>query len=101
VGTPSSSVNHYLGQEAKRRGIEVAQLSPFVAEFQGPMWQLPEFERSYPFLLCAFDPLQEPDPRAAYMTCVAHAPAWIDRVQSETPQYLMVQEDLYLERCVR
>lgn len=100
-GTQVSAVNWYVSEDAKRRGIKIAQFSPFVAEFRGSISALSSFESNYRFLVCAFDPEQEPDPRAAFMTCIAHAPSWIDAVKSEIPQNLMLQEHLYFERCVR
>lgn len=101
AATQTSPVNRYVAAEAQRRGLELTPLSPFVAEFSGPISTLSSFEANYRFLVCAFDPNQERDPRAAFMTCIAHAPYWIEAVKSEAPQNLMLQEHLYFERCVR
>lgn len=101
VGTKISPVNWYVAEAAEQSGIKLTQLSPFVAEFRGTISSLRSFESNYRFLVCAFDPVQESDPRASFMTCVAHVPFWIEAVKSETPQNLMLQEHLYFERCVR
>lgn len=95
-----SAVNRYISEDAERRGINIAQLSPFVAEFRGSFSAISAFESNYRFLVCAFEPSQERDPRAAFMTCIAHSPFWIDAVKSEMPQNLMLQDHLYFERCV-
>jgi hypothetical protein len=99
-GVPVSAVNRYISEDAARRGIKIAQLSPFVAEYRGSVSAISAFESNYRFLVCAFEPSQERDPRAAYMTCTAHSPFWIDAIKSDAPQNLMLQEHLYFERCV-
>lgn len=97
-----SSVNRYAVDEANRLGIEYSQLGPFVAEFRGSVWALAKFESNYHFLVCAVDPTQGvlAEIRPTFMTCVEHAPKWIDAIRSEHPRDLMVTENLYLERCV-
>lgn len=93
-------VNPYVRQAIEERGIVIVELSPFVAEFSGPSFQMRWLQDRYPHLVCAFDPRKEILNREVFMTCVSKAPEWIKAVQSDRPQDLMLRQTLYRETCV-
>lgn len=99
-GEEQSPVNFYLINETKRSNLKLSILSPFAIELRGSLVAMNRIKRNYPHFLCAFDPKQEQSIKAAYMTCITYAPKWIDSIQSKEPQYLMLEENYYFERCI-
>lgn len=102
AGEPAMQVNKFAALHAERQGLVIAQLSWFSAEFSGSPAGIDWFATHYPAMLCAFDPARETTRiRETYMSCMAHAKDWIQKVQSAAPEQLMLAETMFYENCAR
>lgn len=100
-GEEKSYINKFIVDIAKERNVKVTPLSRVAVELHGGVFDIEWMRRNYSFMLCAFDPSQEVNNVAAYMTCMKHSPEWVKIIQSDHPELLGDTEYLYQERCVR
>jgi hypothetical protein len=95
------ALNKFAVQQATDRRIEVKQLSWFAASFSGFSPSISWYQENYPFMVCAFDPKNQTiHIRETHMSCMAHARQWIQKTQSDHPEYLMLTETKFYENCV-
>lgn len=98
---PDAIVNKFMAEQAQLRKITIKPLSPFVAEVSGKKSQIKWFVNNYQFMACAFDREQVIADETTYTTCTQYAPSWIDIVQSEKPEDLMLEGTHFVGVCVR
>lgn len=93
-------VNRYILQAVKARDIEIVELSKFAASFRGSGTALDWLQDNYVQLLCAFDPDHEENVRATYISCTQHARRWVEIIQSDAQEDLMIVQTLFRTNCV-
>jgi hypothetical protein len=95
-------VNAYLKDEAAKREIQINVLSPVAAELSGRKGRVHRIEQNYPLLLCAFfDPSAPVEYSQIYTSCVQSTPDWIQIVQSQKPEDLLLPKTHYASVCVK
>jgi hypothetical protein len=95
-------VNAYLKQEASNKGVEIDVLSPVAAEFSGRKGRVRRIQQNYPLLLCAFFDSGAPvEYSQIYSTCIQSAPGWIQIIQSQKPEDLLLPRTNYASVCVK
>lgn len=92
-------VNEFVSRAAQQRGVKIAVLNPFVAEFKGDWNSVNWMQRNYPTLLCSFDPSLVIDPTTVHTVCTKHASTWITIIKDDRLDDLFLEEHFYKASC--
>ncbi len=99
---PGEVVNAFLTQEATKEKLQLNVLSPVAVEISGRSRKVEHIEQKYPFVLCAFyDPGAVTDYADRYIKCMQSAPGWVQTVQSNKPEDLLLPRSNYANVCVQ
>lgn len=97
---PESPINKIIVNRSLEAGIEIKQLSWFLAEYRGSYFEVNRLVKRYPSMVCAFDPnLRRTLIRETYMSCMEHASDWISISSSDSPWTLMTSSTSFYENC--
>lgn len=99
-GEQAGPLGSYTASAVAARRLKAQPTSPFTATFSGSKGDVRWLLANYPQLVCAFEPTRADNPRSSYVSCVAHAPAWVTVIRSPHPENLMLPEHLYYENCI-
>ncbi len=92
-------VSDYTVEAAKKMGVNLTVLSPFVMTVHGFTPYVNKFQSDYPFLVCGFDPSRVVVPYETYLRCMDHVNDWVRIVGSEKPEDLMLPGTEYEATC--
>lgn len=95
----ASDINFYISQNAVARGVNVRQISSFLVELRGSHTNMAWIRRNYPSMLCSFRYEQVLNGQETYLSCMSHAPEWMETVRKKKPADLFLNSTLYRANC--
>lgn len=97
--SPKSGISKTLYDICNEKNIKVTVLSSTVAEFKGSKIKLRWLVANYCIILCDFNQQTVSNDKAYYEGCMANAAKWIEIVQGDRLDTLMLNSTNYCTNC--